>query len=217
MGKTIIGLYDHLEQVEAVVRELTEAGLGHDEISLLANSTMQGRVKELESRGLEHRGDELPTEDAAKGAGIGAFIGTIAGLQAGLIAVAIPGLGPLLAAGAVGTVLASGGIGAAAGTVIGAVLGVQLTEEEEDVYREAIRRGGLLVVVNATDDTFTRAEEIMNRHDPVDLDTRVANWRGRGWNGYDPEAPPLTEEEMARELELCRAGEPGPCSVRTYH
>jgi uncharacterized protein (TIGR02271 family) len=72
--------------------------------------------------------------------------------------------------------------------------------EHHDIYAEAVRRGGCVLAVDAaSDEQRERATEIMNRHDPIDIDERSAHWRTQGWAGYDASAPRLSDEEIARE------------------
>jgi uncharacterized protein (TIGR02271 family) len=72
--------------------------------------------------------------------------------------------------------------------------------EHHDLYAEAVRRGSCVLAVDAaSDEQRERATEIMNRHDPIDIDERSAHWRTQGWTGYDASAPRLSDEEIARE------------------
>lgn len=72
--------------------------------------------------------------------------------------------------------------------------------EHHDLYAEAVRRGSCVLAVDAaSDEQRERATEIMNRHDPIDIDERSAHWRTQGWTGYDASAPRLSDDEIARE------------------
>ena len=72
--------------------------------------------------------------------------------------------------------------------------------EQGDIYAEAVRRGACVLTAGADNEqTRDLAVEIMNRHDPVDMDERAVHWRSQGWSGYDEKAPPLSDEEIQRE------------------
>ncbi|MGE5623155.1 MAG: YsnF/AvaK domain-containing protein [Bacillota bacterium] len=80
------------------------------------------------------------------------------------------------------------------------LFGLEEHREQRDIYAEAVRRGSCVLAVDAdSDDSRDRAVEIMNRHDPVDIDERAAHWRSQGWSGYDESAPLLTDAEIERE------------------
>lgn len=90
------------------------------------------------------------------------------------------------------------------GTGIGhffrSLFGMEEHREHHDVYSEAVRRGSCVLTVNAaSDDMRDRATEIMNRHDPIDIDERASHWRSQGWSGYDESAPMLTDAEIERD------------------
>ena len=196
MAKTVVGLFDTFNDAENVVQELVDNGFNRSEISILANN----------SRGEYSRavGDTGTGSATAQGAGAGALgggvLGGVLGLLVGVGALAIPGIGPVLAAGplaaALGTAGAStlvgAGIGAAAGGVIGALVGAGIPEEDANFYAEGVRRGGTLVMVRSSDDMATRAYDIMQRYGAVDVDKRSGDWRDSGWSGFDPNAESYT-------------------------
>ncbi|QDZ29853.1 YsnF/AvaK domain-containing protein [Noviherbaspirillum sp. UKPF54] len=80
------------------------------------------------------------------------------------------------------------------------LFGLEEHREHRDIYSEAVRRGSCVLTVDAaSEDMRDRATEIMNRHDPVDIDERASHWRSQGWAGYDESAPMLTDAEIERE------------------
>lgn len=80
------------------------------------------------------------------------------------------------------------------------LFGLEEHREEHGVYSEAVRRGSCVLSVNAASDELRdRATDIMNRHDPIDIDERAAHWRSQGWTGYDEGAPMMTDAEIERE------------------
>jgi hypothetical protein len=70
-----------------------------------------------------------------------------------------------------------------------------IPEATAGYYAEGIRRGGTLVTVRTSDERASQAVELLNRHNPVDINRRVSDWRGTGWTGFDPEAGPYTTQE----------------------
>jgi len=171
---------DHAHAMQAV-RELEGAGFTTDEVSVMAG----GRREDASTR----TGDA----EAASGAGTGATIGTAlgggAGLLAGIGALAIPGLGPIVAAGWLVAVLTGAGAGAAAGGLLGALTGSGVNESDAHVYAEGVRRGGTLVSVRASEARLAQAEAILARHQTVDVSARAAEYRASGWSGYRNEDP----------------------------
>jgi hypothetical protein len=127
-----------------------------------------------------------------------------AGLLASLGLIAIPGIGPLVAAGVLATTLAGAAAGAVGGGLIGALVDYGVSDDEAHVYAENLRRGGTLVSVRADESRLNDAELIMQRFTPVDVRERESTYRGEGWTGYNPDAPVYTPEE--REAERRRYG-----------
>lgn len=83
------------------------------------------------------------------------------------------------------------------------LFGMEDEREHRDVYSEAVRRGSVVLTVNAgSDEQRDRATEIMNRYDPIDIDERSTQWRSQGWTGYDESAPMFTESEVEKDRTL---------------
>jgi uncharacterized protein (TIGR02271 family) len=184
MAQTVIGLFDSLHEARRVVQELVDHGFRREDISIVAQH--EGDVV------TEREGDR--TSGAAVGAGAGAALGGLGGLLVGLGALAIPGIGPAIAAGPLVSALAGAGIGAAAGGLIGALTDLGVPEDEAHYYAEGVRRGGALVTVEADDAMADRAADIMTRYGAVDLEERAAQWRQGGWSRFDPAAGPYRAE-----------------------
>jgi hypothetical protein len=145
---------------------------------------------------------------AATGGSIGGALGGGAGLLAGLGMLAIPGVGPVVAAGwlvatAVGAV-AGAGTGAAAGGLIGSLTEAGVREYDAHVYLEGVRRGGTLVTARIGEDLVSMVEQIMRRHHPVDPDLREKDYRAQGWTAFDATAKPYTAVELEQERALQR-------------
>lgn len=178
MAKTVIGLFDDVHDAEAVVGQITELGIRRDQISV-------ARQDGTGSGGLRTRtvadSNSGALSGTAGGAATGAVVGGAAGLIASLTSLAIPGFGPILAAGPIIATLTGAGIGAAAGGLVGALVDAGVPEHEAEYYNEGVRRGGTLVSVRTEDALAPRVADIMNRHNAIDVEDRAATWRSSGW------------------------------------
>jgi len=190
MTKTLTALFDRYEDAEAAVRRLEQAGIPHDDISIVAHNG-DGRHKALEGATAAPAASAAAA-DAQQGAGIGATVGGIGGLLTGLGLLAIPGLGPVAAAGWLGATIigALGGaaVGGAAGGLVGALTEAGVPEEDANVYAEGVRRGGSLVSARVADSLEQTARDILDDNTRVDLTERRAAYRNEGWTRFDPEA-----------------------------
>ena len=162
----VIGTFDNSSQAQAAVERLINAGIDRDQISLVTRDYDHDKNAD-ETR--EH------ASGAGKGAGIGAALGGVGGLIAGLAGLAIPGIGPILAAGpiaaALGGALGGAGLGAAAGGLIGALTDMGVPEEEAREYENQVRQGKTLVTVRAgTDNEADRAYSIMEAQGAMDVE-----------------------------------------------
>jgi hypothetical protein len=197
MTQTVTALFDRYEDASAAVTNLEAAGLSRSDISIVANNA-------------EHwHKDDRPSDapaDAGIGAGIGAVAGGGAGLLAGLGLMAIPGVGPVVAAGwlvatAVGAV-AGAVTGGAAGGIVGALTGSGVPEEDAHVYAEGVRRGGSLVTARVAEDRIVEANAILERFRPVNVTDRGSAYRTKGWSRFEAGAPVYTEDQVRREHEV---------------
>jgi hypothetical protein len=157
MPKSIVGIAKSRSQVEAAVDELQSAVSSND-ISVLMP----------ESQGTPELGAVKATktpEGATTGAVTGGAIGGTVGLLAGLGTLAIPGLGPFIAAGPIMAALSGAAAGATAGGVVGALVGLGIPEYEAKAYEERIKKGGYLVAVHVEDgDQGDAVRDIMKRN-----------------------------------------------------
>lgn len=196
MVKTIVGSFDGYHTAQTAVRDLINDGYMARDISILASNMAR-----------EHRLNEEATSNesvsnSTSGAVTGGLLGGAAGLAAGLMGLAIPGIGPIIAAGPLVAALSGAGAGAVAGGLIGALAEVGVPDDHASFYAESVRRGGTLVTVKADAGRAERAAEIMRDNGAVDLDARVSRWREEGWSGWDPSSAPYTPEEAERERRL---------------
>jgi hypothetical protein len=198
MTRTLIGLYDDYDNAASAVRDLEAAGISQDDISVIANDS-----------GGEYANRQMKTAGTKAGAGAeggatyGLVVGGAAGLMAGLGMLAIPGVGPVVAAGwlAAASVGALGGavIGGAAGGLIGSMVENGIPEEHAHIYAEGVRRGGTLVTVRVSDSDATRAGAILQEYRLIDPVALGQSYRDTGWDGFDVNAPPYSVSEAERE------------------
>jgi len=183
MTKTVIGSYSNLETATAVVDDLVKAGFHRNSISLIAND-----ADKKYSSYVDH---DTAGDGAAAGAGIGAAVGGLGGLLLGLGALAIPGIGPVIAAGPIVAALTGAGVGAVTGGIIGALVDMGVPEESAHEYAESVRRGNVLVTAQVADNRVDEATRIMQRTGLVDLTGEAKKWRSSGWKGFDANATPV--------------------------
>lgn len=184
--RSIARLYDTSEHARQAVSDLEAAGFRHDDISYLGGKGATHTTTAEPAQG----GDSAADAGAAAGATIGTVVGGGAGLLAALGALAIPGVGPVVAAGWLVATLTGAGVGAAAGGLIGGLAGAGFGEEEAATYTEGVRRGGHLVVVRTEESRVVEAERILDQHSPVDMHHRTSEWRNEGWPGTGTAAAP---------------------------
>src|ERR1700746_1617846 len=159
-------LYKDYDTGARVVAELERSGIPESDISIIANND-NGWFDRDRSRRIDRDADGTDdrAEGAAKGAGIGAPIGGGAGLLAGLGMLAIPGIGPVVAAGWLAAPLAGAaggaGGGAVSGGVIEAMTSAGVSEADAHLYAEGVRRGGTLVVARVDEGQVDVVEAIM--------------------------------------------------------
>jgi hypothetical protein len=196
--RTVVALYDRLDEAQQAVQALVDAQFHREDINLVsrdATGAYAGYLNRTADRSIEE-GSPRPESGAAAGAGIGAVLGGLGGLLLGLSAIVIPGIGPVIAAGPIIAGLAGAGVGAVAGGLLGGLTNMGIPEEHAQYYAEGIRRGGTLVVTRTEDQDAERARQVLNRFRPVDIETRTRTWRDAGWNQFDPNAMPLSAQQM---------------------
>ena len=188
--QTLTALYDRYEDAGAAVDALARDGIPHGDVSLVGNTADDRHAGRL-AGGAEAHAQEHAKDGAKDGTGAGASLGTVVGGAAGLLAglglVAIPGVGPLVAAGWLVATLTGAGIGAAAGGLAGALTGAGVNQSDAHIYGEGVRRGGTLVTVRVDDARTSAVAAILEQHGPVDLDQKAESWRAEGWTAPDPD------------------------------
>jgi hypothetical protein len=193
MSVVITRLFDTYEQAAKAVADLEASGIPHSDISIVANNT-EGRIGDTGSTVTSRAADV--DHDAGTGAGTGATLGTVlgggAGLLAGLGMLAIPGIGPVVAAGWLVATALGAGAGAAAGGLLGSLVGAGVDEADAHVYAEGVRRGGTLVTARVNESQRANVEAVLSRYSGVDATTRGTEYRKSGWERFDETAPAYT-------------------------
>jgi hypothetical protein len=151
----VFGIYKTVGHAERAVETLTTAGFPNNDISVLLTDAET-------THDFAHEKNTKAPEGTATGVTTGGIIGGTLGLLVGLGALAIPGVGPLLAAGPIVAALAGLGAGGAAGGIIGALVGLGIPEYEAKRYEGHVKNGGVLMSVHCdTDRAIARAEELL--------------------------------------------------------
>jgi hypothetical protein len=177
MQKTVIGAFDSYAAAQSVVRDLQADGFMARDMSVVAHNLGE----DADIVPAESGTDRSESGGAATGVAAGSVVGGAAGLAASLIGIAIPGIGPVLAAGPIVAALTGAGVGAVAGGLIGGLTELGVSEEHARYYSEALRRGGALVALQCDGTRSDRAEEIMRAHGAIDIGRRVLLWQQGGW------------------------------------
>jgi hypothetical protein len=151
----VFGIYRNQIGVESAVDALKDAGFRNTDISVLFPEN-EG------TKDFAHEKNTKAPEGAATGAGTGAVVGGTLGWLAGIGALAIPGIGPFIAAGPIVAALAGAGVGGAVGGLTGALVGMGIPEYEAKRYEGRVKNGGILLSVHSDNSEWTgRAKKIL--------------------------------------------------------
>ena len=137
----VFGIYKSVQSAEAAVDHLISAGFPNSAISVLLPD-------DDSTRAFAHQKNTKAPEGTTTGATTGGVVGGTLGLLAGIGALAIPGVGPLIAAGPIMATLAGVGVGGAVGGMVGALVGLGIPEYEAKRYEGAVKNGGTLLSVH---------------------------------------------------------------------
>jgi len=159
---TVAGVFSNAMQAERAIHDLRDAGVHPDQVSVIAADRETARDVAQET------GAEVKS-GAATGVGLGAILGGAAGWLVGIGALAIPGIGPVIAAGPIAAALGVGGttaavgagVGAAAGGIAGALTGWGFSESEAREYQKRVEQGDILLAVQVPDELVGRAEDVL--------------------------------------------------------
>ncbi len=163
--KSVFCIATSREQADRIVDQLKTANFSNNDISVLFPD------KDT-TRDFAHEKNTKAPEGAATGAGTGGVIGGALGWVAGIGLLAIPGVGPFIAAGPIMAALSGAAIGAAAGGIAGGLIGMGIPEIEAKRYEGKIKAGNLLISVHTENsDEIKRAEEIFTTAGAQDICT----------------------------------------------
>jgi hypothetical protein len=163
--KSVIGLVNSESQAASIVDELRAAGFSNDDVSALF-------ADKAGTRDFAHEKHTKAPEGAATGAGAGGVIGGTLGLLAGIGTLAIPGLGPFIAAGPIMAALSGAAAGATVGGITGALVGLGIPELEAKRYEGKVKEGNILLSVHAeSGEEVSRAKKILQAGGATDVAT----------------------------------------------
>jgi hypothetical protein len=159
----VYGIYATPTEAEMAVDRLTAAGYSNEAVSVLMADAYS-------SRDFAHEKNTKAPEGTTVGVTTGGLVGGTLGLLAGIGALAIPGIGPLIAAGPIMAALAGLGVGGAVGGVVGALVGMGIPEYEARRYEGRVKDGGVLLSVHCdTSGEILRAKEILKSSGAEDI------------------------------------------------
>lgn len=164
--KVVAGLFEAPEQASRAINDLRSMGIDPQRVSVIARDKEQARE-------IAHETGAEVASGAAAGAGFGALLGGVTGWLVGIGALAIPGIGPVVAAGPIAAALgtagataaAGAGVGVVAGGLVGALAGWGFSEAEAKAYQDGVERGDILLAAEVTDegDVDERVEDVFKR------------------------------------------------------
>ena len=164
-NKAVFGIYRTAVEAERTVDTLLRAGFANSAISVLLPDDQS-------TRDFAHKKDTKAPEGTTTGVAAGGAIGGTLGVLAGIGAIAIPGVGPFIAAGPIMAGLAGLGVGGAVGGLIGALVGMGIPEYEAKRYEGRVKNGGVLLSVHCdTSDQIKRAKELLKDTGAEDIAT----------------------------------------------
>lgn len=159
----VYGIYKTRPMVESAVEELKNASFRNEDISVLFPDSGGSKEFAVEK-------ETKAPEGAVTGAGAGAVVGGALGWLAGFGLLAIPGVGPFIAAGPIMATLAGAGAGGLAGGIAGALIGMGIPEYEANLYEGRLKKGGILLSVHADDNDWkTKAKNILKSTGAEDI------------------------------------------------
>jgi hypothetical protein len=159
----VFGIYPSSSHAESAVDRLLAAGFSNSDISVLLQD-------DRSTRDFAHEKETKAPEGATTGVTAGGIIGGTLGVLAGIGALAIPGLGPFIAAGPIMGGLAGLGVGGAVGGLVGALVGMGIPEYEAKRYEGHVKNGGVLLSVHCdTSDEIDRAKDVLKATGAEDI------------------------------------------------
>jgi hypothetical protein len=193
--KTVAAVFPSLSEAGEICLDLERRGVPREDISLIAGNDARLHDEYLE------KARKASTSTVAAAASNASFGGGM-GIVAMLAALAIPGVGPIVALGPMLTVLAGMGIGAAAGGLIGALHNMGISHEEAPLYEEAVRRGAVMVAAVVDNRLEEAAIVAMKLHGARDVRDEADTWAHAGWSGPAHDPHPYVSDSAERSERL---------------
>ncbi|WP_068621898.1 YsnF/AvaK domain-containing protein [Paenibacillus tuaregi] len=199
MTKKIVGVFRNEQEATNAIEELKRQGFRADDISIVAKD------KRDVSAISDETGTKAP-EGVATGAATGGILGGVTGLLAGLGALAIPGIGPIVAAGPIAAALTGAAVGAGTGGLVGGLVGLGIPEDEAEEYDTMINDGRILVMVDAQPGQAGRVYQIFrdnhslnahyySRYDQADAEVQTQDRVGTHLSATDTGTMPVYNEK----------------------
>lgn len=151
--KHVMGLFDSYDHANKAFLELLDEGFDKDEVTFAAREDVFSKIM-----------DTSDGDDLKEGVAAGATVGGLVGLAAGVGAITIPGVGPLITAGSLASILGSTVAGAAGGGLVGALVDMGMDRSTAETYIEGIEKGGVVIAVTVDDDNEGDVKDIFNKH-----------------------------------------------------
>jgi uncharacterized protein (TIGR02271 family) len=186
--KTVIGLFGSLTEAQVVIKRLIRNGFKPDSIG----AVMIDPEGQQATNSISDKSNDRSTGPADRVA-VDSFGGLLTRPRGTLAA----GIGPVLTAGPLSAALTKH----ATGGLIGALVDVGITEEKAQHYAEGVRRGAVLITVNAADELIENAAGILQGSGALDVDKLAAQWRQSGWTTHNPKSEPHTQNKQGMELD----------------
>ncbi|MNO81544.1 Heat induced stress protein YflT [compost metagenome] len=201
MNKRIVGVFAADYEASRAIEELKRQGCRTEDISIIA------RNKESVDTLTDESGTQVP-EGIATGAATGGLLGGLTGLLMGIGALAIPGIGPIIAAGPLAATLAGAAIGAGSGGLVGGLIGLGIPEEEAKLYDNYVDEGHILVMVDVEgEQKEEEVKRIFEKYNSLNADhyENIANTNSaenRNYDGSIKESDALraADQQEARNL-----------------
>lgn len=176
MNKKIVGVFRTEHEASQAIQELKQHGFHTEDISVIARN--KNDVNAIS----EETGTKAP-EGLASGAATGGLLGGLTGLLAGIGALAIPGIGPIIAAGPIAATLAGAAVGAGTGGLVGGLIGLGIPEDEAESYDAHVEEGRILVMVDADNTQSNDVYNVFRRYNSANADRYDMSDRDNNTNG----------------------------------
>jgi hypothetical protein len=204
----VFGIYSHMQDVESALEQMHEAGFRNEDVSVLFPDNPG-------SKDLATLKSSKAPEGAVAGAGTGAIVGGALGWLAAIGAIAIPGVGPFLAAGPIIAALAGAGAGGIAGGFSGALVGLGMPEFEAKRFEGRIRKGGILVSVHCDNSEWVkRAKHILEHSGAVDIASTKEAAADYAQSDKPRPISSMSDDSDMIDTRRTRAMEPAPSETR---